>query len=104
MLLGHLGFQGRAEPGGLQVLRLVGGGVIKCVGGLPDLHPHLLVVVREHIGDLWGPLGYAGVVMIESVLALDSSRVMLVEDRRRINVEAEVVIPGRHHLDVVGRR
>ena len=104
MLLGHLGFQGRAEPGSLQVLRLVGGGVIKCVGGLPDLHPHLLVVVREHIGDLWGPLSDAWVVMIESVLALDSSRVMLVEDRRGINVKAEVVIPGLQHLDVVGCR
>lgn len=101
MLLGHLGFQGRAEPGGLQILRLVGGGVIKCIGGLPDLHPHL---VREHIGDLWRPLSDAGVVMLESVMALDTSRVVLVEDRRGTDVEAEVVIPGRHHLDVVGCR
>ena len=101
MLPGHLGFQGRAEPGGLQVLRLVGWGVINCIGGLPDLHPHL---VREHIGDLWGPLSDAGVVMLESVVGLNTSRVVLVEDRRRINVEAEVVIPGLQHLDVVGCR
>ena len=72
MLLGHLGFQGRAEPGGLQVLRLVGGGVINCIGRLPDLHPHL---VREHICDLWGPLSDAGVIMLESVVALDASMV-----------------------------
>ena len=72
MLLGHLGFQGRAEPGGLQVLRLVGGGVINCIGGLPDLHPHL---VRKHIGNLWGPLCDAGVVMLEPVVALDASMV-----------------------------
>jgi hypothetical protein len=101
VLPGHLGFQGRAEPGGLQVLRLVGWGVINCIGGLPDLHPHL---VREHIGDLWGPLSDAGVVMLESVVGLNTSRVVLVEDRRRINVEAEVVIPGLQHLDVVGCR
>jgi hypothetical protein len=98
VLLGHLGFQGRAEPGGLQVLRLVGGGVINCIGGLPDLHPHL---VRKHIGNLWGPLSDAGVVMLEPVVALDAS---MVEHRGGINVEAEVVIPGLEYLDVVGRR
>ena len=83
MLLGHLGFQGRAEPGGLQVLRLMGGGVIYSVGGLPDLHPHLVMVVREHIADLWGPLSDARSVVRESMLALNPSMVLvlLVEDR-----------------------
>ena len=50
----------------------MGGGVINCIGGLPDLHPHL---VRKHICDLWGPLSDAGVVMLESVVALDASMV-----------------------------
>jgi len=83
MLLGHLGFQGRAEPGGLQVLRLMGGGVIYGVGGLPDLHPHLVVVVREHIANLWGSLSDTRPVVRESMLALYPSRVLvlLVEDR-----------------------
>ena len=82
MLLGHLGFQGRAESGGLQVLRLMSGGVIHGVGGLPDLHPHLVVVVREHIAYLWGSLSDTRSVVRESVLALEPSRVLvlLVED------------------------
>jgi len=83
MLLGHLGFQCRAESGGLQVLRLMGGGVIYGVGGLPDLHPHLVVVVREHIANLWGPLSNTRPVVLESMLALNASMVLmlLVEDR-----------------------
>jgi hypothetical protein len=60
--------------------------------------------VREHIIDLWGPLSDAGIVVLESVLTLNPSMVVLVvEDRGRINVEAEVVIPWRQHLVVVGR-
>jgi hypothetical protein len=82
MLLGHLGFQGRAESGGLQVLRLMSGGVIYGVGGLPDLHPNLVVVVRKHIANLWGPLSDTRSVVLESMLALDPSMVLvlLVED------------------------
>jgi hypothetical protein len=82
MLLGHLGFQGRAESGGLQVLRLMSGGVIHGVCRLPDLHPHLVVVVREHIAYLWGSLSDTRSVVRESVLALEPSRVLvlLVED------------------------
>lgn len=84
MLLGHLSFQGRAEPGGLQVLRLMCGGVIKGVGRLPDLHPHLVVMVGEHIAYLWGPLSDTRVFVLQSMLlALDHSMVVvLVEDRR----------------------
>jgi hypothetical protein len=82
MLLGHLGFQCRAESGGLQVLRLMGGGVIYGVGGLPDLHPHLVVVVREHIANLWGPLSNTRPVVLESMLALNAFIVLvLVVDR-----------------------
>ena len=81
----------------------MGGGVIKGVGGLPDLHPHLVVVVREDIVNLWGPLSDAGIVVLESVLALSTSMGVL-ENRGGINVEAEVVIPWRQHLVVVGRR